>query len=85
MRNVDRRSVPYMSIGRQSSSATACGECSVMAYPESEVGKTLGQAGQRLEARACLCNQGERRRRPRKVSAGILDALGLARLILEGS
>jgi hypothetical protein len=53
------------------------------AYPESEVGKALGQAGQRLEARAGLCNQRERRRRARKVSAGKLDALGLAGLVLE--
>lgn len=55
------------------------------AYPECEVAETLGQAGQRLEARACLCNQRKRRRRPRKVSAGKLDALGLAGLVLKGS
>jgi hypothetical protein len=54
-----------------------------MAYPECEVGKTLGQAGQRLEPRACLCNQRQCRRRAGKVSAGVLDALGLARLVLE--
>ena len=56
-----------------------------MAHPECEVGKALGQAGQRLEARAGLCNERERRRRARKVSAGVLDALGLAGLVLEGA
>ena len=55
------------------------------AYPESEVGEALGQAGQRLVSRACLRNQGERRRRAGKVSAGELDALGLAGLVLEGA
>ena len=54
-------------------------------YPESEVGKTLGQAGQRLEARAGLCDQGKCRGRAGKVSAGVLDALGLAGLVLEGA
>ena len=56
-----------------------------MAYPESEVGKTLGQAGQRLEPRAGLCNQRECRRWARKVSAGVLDALCLTGLVLEGA
>jgi hypothetical protein len=56
-----------------------------MAYPESEVGKTLSQAGQRLEPRACLCNQRKCRGRPRKVSAGVLDALCLAGLVLKGA
>lgn len=55
------------------------------AYPESEVGKTLGQAGQGLVARSCLCDQSKSRRRASKVSAGELDALGLAGLVLEGS
>lgn len=55
------------------------------AYPESEVGKALGQAGQRLEARAGLCDKGQCRRRAGKVSAGVLDALGLAGLVLEGA
>jgi hypothetical protein len=53
------------------------------AYPECEVGKALGQARQRLVARAGLCNQRERRRGAGKVSAGELDALGLAGLVLE--
>jgi len=55
------------------------------AYPECEVGKALGEAGQRLEARAGLGDEGERGRGPRKVSAGELDALGLAGLVLEGA
>jgi hypothetical protein len=84
MRSVDRLSVLYMPIDRQSSSySMSLSLC--MAYPESEVGKSLGQAGQRLEPRACLCNQRKRRRRPRKVSAGVLDALCLAGLVLEGA
>jgi hypothetical protein len=76
MRSVDRLSVLCIPIGRQSSSITAVSLCT--AYPESEVGKTLGQAGQRLKQRKC-------RRGPRKVSAGVLDALGLAGLVLEGA
>jgi hypothetical protein len=57
----------------------------VLAYPEREVGEALGQAGERLEARASLCDQRERRRGPCKVAAGVLDALGLAGLVLEGA
>ncbi len=56
-----------------------------MAYPEGEVGETLGQAGQRLEACSGFGDEGQRRGRAGKVSAGVLDALGIARLILEGS
>lgn len=56
-----------------------------MAYPESEVGQALGQAGQRLEPGAGLGDEGERRRGAGKVSAGILDALGLALRVLEGA
>ena len=55
------------------------------AYPESEVGETLGQAGQGLVSRSCLCDQGQCRRRAGEVSAGELDALGLTGLVLEGS
>jgi hypothetical protein len=55
------------------------------AYPECEVGKTLGQAGQRLVAGACLGHERQRRRGTRKVSAGKLEALGLAGLVLEGA
>lgn len=55
----------------------------LMAYPESEVGKTLGQAGQRLVPRSCLRHQRKGRRGASKVSAGKLDALGLAGLVLE--
>jgi len=54
-----------------------------MAYPESKVGQALGQAGQRLVPRAGLCDQRECRRRPGKVSAGVLDSLCLAGLVLE--
>ena len=55
------------------------------AYPESEVGKAFGQAGQRLEAGAGLGHESQRRRGTGKVSAGMLDATGLARLVLEGA
>lgn len=55
------------------------------AYPEREVGQALSQAGQGLVAGASLCDQGEGRGRASKVSAGELDALGLAGLVLEGS
>jgi hypothetical protein len=56
---------------------------SIMAYPEREVGKTLGQAGQRLVPRSCLGDERKSGRRPSKVAAGELDALGLAGLVLE--
>ena len=56
-----------------------------MAYPEGEVGETLGQTRQRLEAGSCFGDQGKRRGRAGKVSAGVLDTLCLTRFILEGS
>lgn len=56
-----------------------------MAYAEGEVGEALGQARQRLEPGAGLCNKGEGGGGAGKVSAGELDAAGLARLILEGT
>lgn len=56
-----------------------------MAYAEGEVGEALGQARQWLEPGASLCNEGEGGSRAGKVSAGELDAAGLARLILEGT
>ena len=56
-----------------------------MAYPEGKVLQALGQARQRLVARAGLCDEGERRRRSGEVSARELDALGVARLVLEGA
>jgi hypothetical protein len=57
----------------------------VLAYPECEVGKTLGQTRKRLVPRSCLGDERESGGRPSKISAGELDALGLAGLILERS
>ena len=57
----------------------------VMAYPEGKVLQTLRQAGQRLVARTGLCDESESRGRAGKVSACKLDALGIARLVLEGA
>ena len=61
------------------------GVSKALAYSECEVGKALGQAGQRLEPRAGLGDEREGRGRAGKVSAGKLDALGLAGLVLERS
>ena len=66
-------------------SLSACSLCDEdsMAYPESEVGQALGQARQRLEAGTSLGDESKRRRRTSEVPAGVLDALGLAGLVLE--
>lgn len=97
MRSVDLRSVPCGAIESQQSSQAAIGGCGgdecggggmgggAVAYPECEVGEALGQAWQRLEACASLRNEGEGGSWAGKVSAGKLDALGLAGFVLEGS
>jgi hypothetical protein len=53
------------------------------AYAEGKVGEALGQAGERLVAGAGLGYESQRRGGAGKVPAGELDALGLARLVLE--
>jgi hypothetical protein len=83
MRSVDLRSVLWSAIERQRSFWQLFYDA--MAYPESKVLQALGQAGQRLVSRPRLGYQRERRRWAGEVSARKLNALGIARLVLEGT